>query len=161
MTWEISVVLAFCPNWLVSLFQCSDFAPLLSNPAVQTPVKEKLYPLNGSVQRSVTLERSGTSPNLVYCLYLSLFICYVPSLPPQLPPHRWHSQRKKQFGFSTLSSGNVSRWQGEGRKRRARSTFFSGQNLTSNSTQSPQSSEDYQAGGGGTKGARKSFIQCI
>lgn len=26
----------------------------------------------------------------------------VPSLPPQLPPRRWHSQQNKQLGFSTL-----------------------------------------------------------
>lgn len=26
----------------------------------------------------------------------------VPSLLPQLPPRRWHSQQNKQFGFSTL-----------------------------------------------------------
>lgn len=147
---------------LTSLFQCSDFALLLNNPDVQTAVKEKLYPLNGSVQRSVTLERSGTSPNLVYCLYLSVFICCVPSLPPQLPPHRWHSQQKKQFGFSTLSSGNVSRWQGEGRKRRASSTFVQDktwlQILLTNHRVLGITRVVWR---GDTKGARKSLIQCI
>lgn len=148
--------------YLTSLFQCCDFALLLSNPAVQTPVKEKLYPLNGSMQRSVALERSGTSPKLVYCLYLSLFICYVPSLPPQLPPHRWHSQQKKQFRFSTLSSGNVSGWQGEGRKRRTSSTFFQDKTW-------PQILLSHHRvlgvtrveGREGTKGAKQSLIRCI
>lgn len=45
---------------------------------------------------------------------------------------------------------------GRGEEEEGQLHIFSGQNLTSNSTQSPQNSGDYKAGGEGERGHKRS-----